>query len=837
MLVAPRVFSRTFPGWRWGAAVIGIYSAAAILFTYPLATGLADHLPYEPFHDQLYQLSLLEFETSSLLSSPGQFFSGNIFFGSGDALYSSDLLLGLLALFAPLRWATGHALMAFNLAYLLAFVLNALSMYWAGSVLTRSRAGALAAGAVYAFGAIQINYAFHLQFLAAWWLPLAIVFAVRFSRTLSARDFGLALLLAGIQFATGVHLGIMAGIAVLGFAAPAVVTRIVWRRNWRALLSLLIVGSLVSLPFLPLVLGYQHYASLWQAERTLSDVQFWSVELPDYLSPTARLRWYDGLAAAFPMPYFERTVFPGFVPAGLGALGLLVGLRGRRHRALALTAAGILILGLAFSLGPHWKWDDAVTSVKLPYLALFENVSAFRAIRVVARFSLLVHLGLSLLTAAAVAWAAGHRWSTRFPVPVAGLLATVLILGETLPTQLPIHPLVERPQLTEALREAGPGPTLFIPIRRTDVDWRYGAEAEIERMWLAARTGVGPLVNGYSGYIWDKTEHFQSATVGRSARDAADLAVALQAYGIRHVVLRTPSIPLEDVSMWDAFIRSPTVDICREAGDYVVVTLREVTPPAEFGWADLNVRLLVDSVEPDHEIVGALVLAAADDQPWVPPGGSHARTLDLKWLDSRDAVVSRSTGGWSPPPFLEPGQLQWIPIQLAPPTAPGEYQLVISVDGEQILGQVVKVGHAAKTPFRGTSEGLGARLILRTPGSVASSPGEQVPLHVDAVNTGLVDWAGDANIRLGWQWFERLPDGTSQPGATPEGRLPLLNHIFGVVEVGSGHPFSGAVAVPEAPGEYILRVGMLAELVAWFPGELIQIQVTVLSPDEARAGP
>ena len=715
-------------------------------------------------------------------------------------------------------------------------------MYWAGSVLTRSRAGALAAGAVYAFGAIQINYAFHLQFLAAWWLPLAIVFAVRFSRTLSPWDIGLALLLTGIQFATGVHLGIMAGLAVLVFAGPAVVTRIMWRRNWRALVVLGIVASLVSLLFMPLVLGYQHYAALWQAQRTVGDVQFWSVELQDYFSPTSRLRWYGKLAAAFPMPYFERTVFPGFVPAGLGAVGLFVGLRGGgvaggRHSTLALTAAGLLILGLIFSLGTHWKWDDTVTSVRLPYSILFENVSMFRAIRVVARFSLLVHVGLALLTATAVAWAAGHRWSARFPVPVAGLLATILVLGEAVPTQLPVHRMTERPLLTEALREAGPGPALFIPVLRKDVDWRYGAEAEIERMWLAAQTGVGPLVNGYSGYIWAKTEQFQRTTVGRSVRDAADLAVALQAYGIRHVVLRTPSIPSEDVAMWDAFTGSATVDTHREAGDYVVVTLRELTPPAEFGWADLDVRLLVDSVEPGHEIVGALVLATRDEKPWIPPGGSHARTLNVKWIDSRNAVVARSTGGWSPPPFLEPGQLQGIPIQLASPADAGEYELMISVDGEKILERTVKVGHAIREPFRRSAEGLGARLILRTPANIEASPGEQIPLHIDAVNTGLVDWIGDANIRLGWQWFERQSDGTFQPGPVPEGRLPLLNHVFGVVEVGSGHPFSGTVSVPGMPGDYVMRVGMLAELVAWFPGELIEIPVTVLGPNETRAGP
>ena len=62
-----RDLSRAIPAWRWGLVVVGVYMVAALAITYPLITTLSHGIPYEPAHDQLYQLSLLEFQTSSLI--------------------------------------------------------------------------------------------------------------------------------------------------------------------------------------------------------------------------------------------------------------------------------------------------------------------------------------------------------------------------------------------------------------------------------------------------------------------------------------------------------------------------------------------------------------------------------------------------------------------------------------------------------------------------------------------------------------------------------------------------------------------------------------------------
>ena len=271
--------------------------------------------------------------------------------------FSSGCFLSTRAI----RWFSGEPVLAFNLAHFASYVLNAVAMYWAARSITGSAQGGLVAGAIYAFGSIQVNYAFHSQLLAAWWLPIAIGLSMRFVRTFESRWFALAVLMVWAQFATSVHLGVLAAVAVFVFAVPQVAYRVVRRRDWQLALKLLAIGSIVSAPFLPLVIGYRTYASIWAAERTLADVHPWSAQLSDYLSPSNRLPLHVGLRDAFATAGFERRLFPGFVPLALGAFGLVAAALPRLKIACnlqrtALAAAALAFVGALLSLGPHWKW-------------------------------------------------------------------------------------------------------------------------------------------------------------------------------------------------------------------------------------------------------------------------------------------------------------------------------------------------------------------------------------------------------------------------------------------------------------------------------------------------
>ena len=809
---------------RRHAAVALLYAAAALVFTHPLWLVPGTHIAYKPGGDQLWTLSLLEGMRTALFSSPGDFFEGNFYFGSGGALFGSDLLLGFLPIYGPLAWTTQNPVLAYSLTHVAAYVLNAGAMYATVLVLTRSRPGALLAGAVYAFGPLQLAYANHFQFLGAWWLPLVLLFGIRVWRGGGWPDFALATLMVWVQFATNAHLGVMAAMVYAAFVVAPACRRVVADRDFRSGLAMLAAGIAVSAPFVPIVHGYLSFADAWRAERDITEVQGWSAQLRDYLSPSGRLRWHEALAERFPVPTGERRVFPGFVPPLLAALGAGAGLIGRRATGRSLRTVTVLLLALAaaavlFSLGTHWKRHEIVSDVELPYLLLFENVPVFRGIRVVARFSLLAHFAAAVLAGIGVCAIARRlpRWSLA--APLVGLLTAALVLVEAAPRPLATFSIPTNAPLRAALRETTPAPMLFVPV---------SGNQEIRRLWMVTEAGAGPMVNGYSGHVWKQTWHFRDATQDLMAGELAGLAAGLQAYGIRTVVVDLAQVSGPDNALWEEFAAGPWVVYLRRVDRHFFITLADPARPAADRWADLDTTLLAEVVALGIGFVDALVMHNPNEAPWTPPGDSRVRRVKAQWVREDGSVALTFESDVLPPPFLRPGQVRATPMHMFTPSQTGHYVLRAAADGEQLLERNVRVEPVEPAAFEGSADAMFASLALRTPASFVAAPGERLPLHVDALNTGRKSWNDEASIRLGWRWWAVDDDGSEIEQPQYEGRLPLLGHSFGEIPPGRGYAFAGQLWAPDEPGRYVVRVSMLVELVAWFSIDPTEIEIVVM---------
>ncbi|HCU73293.1 MAG TPA: hypothetical protein DGO43_05710 [Chloroflexi bacterium] len=808
----------------WHAAAFLVFVAAALVFTFPLVLVANSHITYKPSGDQLFLLSILEWQRTTIFSNPNDFFAGNFYYGSGNALFGSDLLLGFLPIYGPVALISGNPVLAYSITHIGAYVLNAIAMYVTVLTLTKSRPGAVTAGAIYAFGPLQLAYASHLQLLGAWWLPLVLLFSLHFQRKKSWLSFGLAVLMVWLQFATAVHLGVLAGVIFLAFGVtPALVKILTTRNGWLAI-KLIAIGVVVSAPFVPIVQGYLAFSEAWQADRDLTEVQFWSVQLRDYLSPTDRLRWYDVLAERFSVPRGERRVFPGFIPPALALCGVIAGLRTTlsTKKGLKAITAGLVVLVLIavlFSLGTHWKRHEIVSDIQLPYLFLFDHVPVFRAIRVVARFSLLAHFSFAVLGGIGIAAIAKYRWQQSTAPSIVGIVATLLVLAEAVPEPLSAFSIPTHGKLRGALEQTEPGPMLFVPVTGNE---------EIQRLWLTTQTGAGPLVNGYSGHIWQQYWYFRDATQGLMESEMSGLAKGLQSYGIRTVVVDLQKLGNRDSSIWETFAASPFTRSVNRIDRYLLITLRDLEVPPANNWTDLKSQVLVDNVQPDTGFVSTLVLDNTTDQAWIPPGNSNVRQISIRWdheSGQKGLVLETDV---LPPPFLRPGQVHTAEMHVFTPSLAGNYLLSASIDGQRFFEQQVVVASRSHTSFDGSADGMGANLSLRTPNSFVAKPASLLPLHVDALNSGRVAWVDPANIRLGWRWFEVSASGDEMELPEYEGRSPLLGHIWGDIPPGRGYAFTGQLRTPDKPGNYIVRVSMLIELVAWFTIDPIEIQVTVL---------
>ena len=816
------------PRWTAEAAAALLYVACALLFTYPLWLVAGTHIAYKPSGDQLFLLSQLEWMRLALFSQPGDFFTGNFYFGSGEALYGSDLVLGYLPVYAPLAWMTQNPVLAYSLTHVAAFALNAGAMYATVLTLTRSRPGALLAGAIYAFGPLQLAYASHFQFLGAWWLPLVLLFGIRVWRGGGWLDFGLATLMVWVQFTTNAHLGVLAGIIYAAFVAAPAVHRVAKERDVRRALAMLAAGAAVTAPFVPILHGYLAFSEAWRLDRDITEVQFWSVQLRDYLSPNGRLQWYGALMERFPVPHGERRVFPGFVPPLFAAVGLVAGLVGQRATGKGLRATTFVLVALAatgvlFSLGTHWKRHEVVSDIALPYLQLFEHTPVFKGIRVVARFSLLAHFAAAVLAGIGM-YAITRRLPRRWlAAPLVGLLATALVLIEAAPKPLNTFEIPTDPPLRAALRETMPGPMIFVPVSGKD---------EVQRLWMITEAGAGPMVNGYSGHIWKQIWFFRDATQTPLIHEVAGLAAGLQAYGLRTVVVDLAQFGGRESGLWEAFAAGPWVADVNRVEQHLIISLADPAAPAADQWADLDATLLVDAVEPSAGFVGALVLRNVKSTPWTPPGDSRVRRMLVEWVRADGSVESVHTPDLLPPPFLRPGQIHATQVQVLTPPTPGIYRLRVSTDGERLLERPVRVATVAAKPFDGSVENMLASLALRTPASLTLPPSGLAALHVDALNSGQTSWGDAANIRLGWRMFAINDEGGEIELPRYEGRVVLLGHEFGDIPPGRGYAFAGRLRAPDEPGRYVVRVSMLSELVAWFDIYPIEIEVTVTDPNQ-----
>ena len=98
-----------------------------------------------------------------------------IFAPAPDALTFSEHLLGLSVVATPVEWIVRDPLVAANLVTLLTYPLCGVAVYLVVRRLTGSAAAAFLAGLAYAFSPFRAAQQPHVQMLATFWAPLALL--------------------------------------------------------------------------------------------------------------------------------------------------------------------------------------------------------------------------------------------------------------------------------------------------------------------------------------------------------------------------------------------------------------------------------------------------------------------------------------------------------------------------------------------------------------------------------------------------------------------------------------------------------------------------------------
>jgi hypothetical protein len=295
---------------------VALYAAATVALTWPLVTGLTQHIPGD-FGDPLFTSWVLAWDATHLGRG---WWSANIFAPHPLALAYSEHFLPQALQVLPIYALTKNPILCYNLLFLSTFVLSALGMFLFARELTGSDHAAAIAGLAFAFTPFRIASIPHLQVLSAAWMPFVLYGVRRYVTTRRVRP------LAGAAAAWLVQ-NLSCGYYLL-FFSPIVICYTAWEllrtgrwRDRRAIAQVVLAGAAVAAATVPFLLPYVELRRLGFSPRSLEETRRFSADVYAYLTADPNLRLWGPIAQAW--PHAEGVLFPGLTIVALAVLGAI----------------------------------------------------------------------------------------------------------------------------------------------------------------------------------------------------------------------------------------------------------------------------------------------------------------------------------------------------------------------------------------------------------------------------------------------------------------------------------------------------------------------------------
>ena len=474
----------------------------AVVLLYLLACGIMLHplVDFRRLHsasfggDPRLVIWILGWNNHVLLDGVPSLFDANMFHPERNALALTEHLFGIGLFTLPIYAVSRNPVLAYNLVWLLSFLLSALCIHLLVWRVLRDHAAAMVAGLVYAFCFFKMQQGHaHLQIVWSFWIPLSLILLDRWCVRPTWGRMGALLGCVLLQALASWYLAVMILVADALWLVWLILERYFAtgrfggigspRAPLAHLAAAVVFGAVLLSPFMA------RYGDLSGGNPT--EASLGSADLAAYLVPPENT-WLGqalrNLGSTAPRWIWgERTLYAGYLTLALAGVGLVCALR-ERVTAFGLVrfSVALALVSFALSLGPadpqNWGWTPFGVFARLPGMTLF---------RVPARFALLLMLAVAVL-AGVGAWDLRRRVGQR--ARLATILAVPILLSEFFvvnfpggrPSPLPI------PEVYRYLATLPPGPVVSLP------DYLQTAEWYREADYLYFSTAHWqPIVNGY----------------------------------------------------------------------------------------------------------------------------------------------------------------------------------------------------------------------------------------------------------------------------------------------------------------------------------------------------
>ena len=798
--------NRTSPWKAAGVwfALSAVYLGLAAAMTWPLIARLAYGMP-GGHGDPLLSCWYLQHNIDALCDfSFRSFYQGNILYPSRDVVAFSEPFIATTLLALPLYLLAGcDIVVTYNLLLIVSFALSGLSMHVLVYSMTRSHKAALLGGIVFAFAPARFAQVEHLHLVTAYWMALVLWASGRFMRRRDLLSAFLAALFFVLNALTSMFY--MVALSVLLCVWGLLHSR-VFLRCWREIVPRMLVAAAAAVVCILAVLGpYVSAHSKMGLKRTLSQNAAYAATPLNYLGVPSWQGRNLIYGRGFGWERFsqgEAALFTGLVPVFLAASLVREFRPGRRRRIrrwlpwLAVTAAGFLL-----SMGPEIQVGNMKLS-NVFFRLFFELFPGFSSMRASSRFSVLVLMGISVLSGIALA-----RLHRTVLVSRAGWLLLPLCLLEYISAPLGqesrVDPGGRLPDAYVWLQKNGGGAPVFeMPADSFWDNARYTFFAGQHRI---------PVVNGYSSYY---PPFFRNLT--RMPGMTADKLELLGLLGVRYITVHQDAVSphwrearkamadLDVVKVFDGDIKVfevPPVEGAKPDwswSDIAGMCTFHLPGSASSRASSVNGQLIVSAPYPARLIEDVIFsesapLTVSYDRRF---GFSRCRVgIGHFRADQEDAVYRLS-----------------MPM----PSGEGKYAGKI-MSGKDVLAQFAVTVSGLPVSTKPGGELRGALTFGADSTYDLSS---EALIRVEVRNDGDTMWIADSQqdrgrgaVRLGYRLFA----GESVVG---EGRTPLPYDLGPNESVKLDVKVSGVTAAAADT----LEIGMVAEGMSWFSTERWQIK-------------
>ncbi len=399
---------------KYKVGLIAISLATAIFFS-PVIVRIAS---YSEGGDAMFNAWTLSRNHHCILrQNCPDYTDANIFYPNTDTfLYSeSQQSAGLLTL--PLHFINQNPIFANNVWTILSFFFSGLFMYMLALYLSKGNQFlSVLSGLIFEFAPFKMSAVWHLQNISIFYLPLAVLLALKYRDTSKKSFLYLFCFVLALQFNASWYQMIFALMFIGCLLVGGLVLRFVDRQKF---IRLSVATAIAFATTLPIAIQYSHFSKSNPSNFGLRDQITYSSSLVDYAIPhngtllgKAYYKLRDGARVNSYNP--DSSAYHGLTLYIVGVIVLYIALRKKtpyssNEKRLIYTLACIAVIGFIISLGPflkifasasHYNESlDAKYALPLPWLGVNFILPQISFIRAIGRAGILLLVSLCALLA------------------------------------------------------------------------------------------------------------------------------------------------------------------------------------------------------------------------------------------------------------------------------------------------------------------------------------------------------------------------------------------------------------------------------------------------------